>query len=106
MTIGSDNDRAPSQGGSYNGDGYDSCAEEHPWDPRPINEMDLGSADRALRDDEQQPNLAGLIQEVLAAWPTTFRFVVLLVVLGLLVGGLLWFVPVEVVAGPVTIRPR
>ncbi|MFE9751154.1 hypothetical protein ACFYOT_40135 [Saccharothrix saharensis] len=104
--MGTDDGSATPRRGIPGGNRHDFRLKEHGTHPRPIDDVDPERDDRHLRHDEPQPNLIGLVDRTVDAWPRTFRLVFLLVVTALLVGGLLWFVPVAVEAGPFSITPQ
>ncbi|KOX33965.1 hypothetical protein ADK67_04765 [Saccharothrix sp. NRRL B-16348] len=56
--------------------------------------------------DEQRSALVGLVIRATENWARTWRLVVLLVVPAVLLGGLLWFVPFDLVFGPFSLIPK
>ncbi len=65
------------------------------------------SADRSPnRDEQQQGGLAGLVTRAVTSWPSTWRLVIILVVLFALLAGLLWFVPMDIEVGPLRLAPQ
>lgn len=81
MTIGTGGPGTPDHGGEPSGDRSPAC------------------------DERSGSGLAGLVAKALDSSPAAWRLVLLLVVAVLLVGGLLWMVPLDIQVGPITISP-
>lgn len=59
---------------------------------------------KSLHNGPQPVTMVNVLLTMIRDWPTTWRSVLLLVVAIGMIATALWFLPIELTAGPVTIR--